>query len=94
MSRGNSPRRAGRPGTRPADPCAFCGVRVPRLHPTDEAGPKLCAPCDNGSSYQFTVKKTVGRIRPFAESRWREPDLIDAGRALRFGTTDGPRSGR
>lgn len=80
MSRG----RDARPRTRPADPCAFCGVRVPRRRPTDEGDPKLCGPCDSGSSYQFTVKQTVGMVHPFAENRWRRPGLVDAEAPLRL----------
>ncbi len=74
MSRG----KEARPRTRPADPCAFCGVRVPRRRSTDKGEPKLCGPCDSGSSYQFTVKRTVRMFTPFAESRWRRPGLVDA----------------
>ena len=75
-----------RPGRdRPADPCAFCGVRVPRRRPDDDGHPKLCGPCDSGSSYQFTVKRTVFMAKPFAESRWRRPGLVDACAPLRPG---------
>jgi hypothetical protein len=61
-------------------------VRVPRRRPTDNGEPKLCRPCDAGSSYQFTVRQTVSKVRSFAASRWREADLVDAGAALRCGT--------
>ncbi len=74
MSRG----KEARPRTRPADPCAFCGVRVPRRGSTDKGEPRLCHPCDSGSSYQFAVKRTVRMFTPFAESRWRRPGLVDA----------------
>jgi len=75
---------------RPADPCAFCGARVPRRRPTDKGEPKLCEPCDGGSSYQFTVRQTIGKVHPFVESRWRQADLVDA----RFGLGVGIRPNR
>ncbi len=81
MSRG----KEARPRTRPADPCAFCGVRVPRRRSTDQGEPRLCHPCDSGSSYQFTVKRTVRLVTPFAESRWRRPGLVDAEATLPLG---------
>lgn len=81
MSRG----REARPRTRPADPCAFCGARVPRCRSTDEGDPKLCGPCDSGSSYQFTLKRTAGMAHPFAENRWRRPGVVDAEEPLRLG---------
>ena|GEM_PF-4094528 len=79
---------------RPADPCAFCGARVPRRRPTDKGEPKLCEPCDGGSSYQFTVRQTIGKVHPFADNRWRQADLVDAGAALRFGTESQARRSR
>lgn len=75
--------REARLRNRPADPCAFCGARVPRRRPEDEGVPRLCRPCDSGSSYQFTVRRTARRVIPFIESRWRRPGLVDACAPLR-----------
>jgi hypothetical protein len=47
--------------------------------------PGLCDNCDSGSSYQFTVRSTVARVEPFAENRWRQQDIVDAGVVLRLG---------
>jgi hypothetical protein len=72
-----------------ADPCAFCGVRVPR-RPTEESEDEVCAPslcvhCDAGDSIQFSLRETFELARPFARSGWRRPGIVDARSRLRFG---------
>ena len=74
---------------RPANPCAFCGARVPVRPRADNdceiCEPKLCRHCEGGDSFHFTVRETMKRTRPFAESRWCRPGIVDAGIRLRFG---------
>lgn len=88
MSRGKDAPAKGR--NRPAGPCAFCGVRVPRRRPTPDGRPgnlvpELCDNCDSGRSFQFDLRDTVARVTPFAENRWRQASIVDTRAGLRFG---------